>query len=475
MVRYISLLLFIVLAWGQEFDPETDEIISAEHTVHTDPEIVILADQESGIDTGLNKAGLKDIFQSAYETAFQDWQIDKNEEAILNTLQNSLNLSNEEITVLKSLYEQKQNKELDQSGRWPLVLQNMAWGGGLYGWAIPYVMDAEDFKWYIGTEMMSLGGAFYLTYQYTKEMEISHSKAQMMRAGSLLGFRYGWGVNTLLDLWPDDEDSKTSTWILMASIPAGIYAGDYLYKKWDPSNGQAWALALSGEVGSYTVRQLHHVFDQVSDEPDWDDWDDKDYKKWREDQKKWNKRHTLFELSSYPLSVYLGHRYFGEKSYTFGDALMLFQGRLLGWLYGVMLSDISSMDFEENNSRIVRTATTIGGTLLLDRFIRDRDYTFGQSILSVLGTGSGIAFASGVAIIIEVDDFETVEMMMMAGGIAGLYLSDSILNVKSESSSSLSTSEKTFSIIPSFQVIPNSQGYQNKYTLIPSFNVTAYF
>ena len=154
---------------------------------------------------------------------------------------------------------------------------------------------------------------------------------------------------------------------------------------------------------------------------------------------------------------------------------MLFQGRLLGWLYGMMLSDISSMDFEENNSRIVRTSTTIGGTLLLDRFIRDRDYTFGQSILSVLGTGSGIAFASGVAIIIEVDDFETVEMMMMAGGIAGLYLSDSILNVKSESSSSLSTSEKTFSIIPSFQVIPNSQGYQNKYTLIPSFNVTAYF
>ena len=59
MVRYISLLPFIVLAWGQEFDPETDEIISAEHTVHTDPEIVILADQESGIDTGLKKAGLK--------------------------------------------------------------------------------------------------------------------------------------------------------------------------------------------------------------------------------------------------------------------------------------------------------------------------------------------------------------------------------------------------------------------------------
>ena len=76
MSKYIPLLLYIGLAWGQEFDPETDEIISAEHTVHTDPEIVILADQESGIDTGLNKAGLKDIFQSSYETAFQDWQIE---------------------------------------------------------------------------------------------------------------------------------------------------------------------------------------------------------------------------------------------------------------------------------------------------------------------------------------------------------------------------------------------------------------
>ncbi len=433
----------------------------------------------SGINNGQDKIDVKEVYRSAYEIAIKDGEIDEKEEAILNTLQISMELSNEDIAVLKSVFEQKQPQELNQSGRWPLVIQNMAWGAGLYGWAIPYIMDAEDFKWYIGTEMISLGGAFYLTYQYTKKMEISHARAQMMRAGSGLGFRYGWGVNTLLDLWEEEEGSKSSTLVLMASVPAGIYAGDFLYKKWNPSNGQAWALTLWGEIGSYTVRQIHHMLDEEPKEyEDYDSWEGDESEEnefWQEDHDRWLKRHTLIDLSSYPLAVYLGHQYFGQKSYSFGDALMLFQGRWLGWFYGVMVSDLIGLDFEKIDGRFVRTATTIGGTLFMDRFIRDRDYTFGQSILSVLGTGSGIAFGLGTAIIIEVDDFETVEMMMMIGGIAGLYLSDSILKVKSESDSFSSVSDKTFLIIPSFQVAPKSKDYQNKFRLIPSVSVTVHF
>ncbi len=437
------------------------------------------SNQVSEIDTRMSTVDLKQIYRSAYETALQDGLIDRNEKAILNTLQNSLDLSNEEIEVLKSVYEQTLPQELDQSGRWPLVAQNMVWGAGLYGWAIPSVLGAEDYKWYVGTEMISLGGAFYLTYQYTKNMEISHARAQMMRVGSGLGFRYGWGINTLLDLWAEDEDTKTSTWVLMASIPAGIYAGDYLYNKLQPSHGQSWSLTLWGEIGSYTVRQFHHLFDEEPEEPenneDYFGDESEEHKRWRKDHDKWVKRHTLFDLSSYPLAIFLGHRYFGHKSYTFGDALMLFQGRWLGWIYGSMLSDLFNMDFEESDGRAFRTATTIGGTLLMDKFIRGRDYTFGQFTLSMLGTGSGIAFASGVAIIIEVDDSKTAETMMMAGGLAGLYLSDSILRVKSESNPSLSTSERTFSVIPSFQVVPKSQDYQNKFTLIPSISITVHF
>ena len=436
----------------------------------------------SGNHSVQDKIDVKNVYWSAYEIAIEDGKIDKKEKAILKTLQNSLELSIEDITALKIVYEKKQHQELDQSGRWPLVIQNMAWGAGLYGWAIPYIMDAEDFKWYIGTEMLSLGGAFYLTYQYTKKMEIPHARAQMMRAGSGLGFRYGWGINTLLNLWDEEEGSKASTLVLMTSVPTGIYAGDFLYKKWNPSNGQGWVLTLWGDIGSYTVRQIHHMLDEEPREPGyyeddnlWEGDESVEYQLWQVDHDKWGKRQTLFVLSSYPLAVYLGQRYFGQKSYTFGDALMLFQGRWLGWIYGVLMSDLLDLEMEKVEGRFVRTATTIGGTLIMDRFIRDRDYTFGQSILSVLGTSSGMAFGLGAAIIMEVENFETAELMMMVGGIAGLYLSDSILKVKSESTSFLPDNDKIFSIIPSFQMVPKSKNYKNKFTLIPSISFKVHF
>jgi hypothetical protein len=154
---------------------------------------------------------------------------------------------------------------------------------------------------------------------------------------------------------------------------------------------------------------------------------------------------------------------------------MLFQGRWLGWIYGVLMSDLLDLEMEKVEGRFVRTATTIGGTLIMDRFIRDRDYTFGQSILSVLGTSSGMAFGLGAAIIMEVENFETAELMMMVGGIAGLYLSDSILKVKSESTSFLPDNDKIFSIIPSFQMVPKSKNYKNKFTLIPSISFKVHF
>ena len=35
MIRYISLLLFIGLAWGQEYDPETGEVVKKQYDPET--------------------------------------------------------------------------------------------------------------------------------------------------------------------------------------------------------------------------------------------------------------------------------------------------------------------------------------------------------------------------------------------------------------------------------------------------------
>ena len=421
----------------------------------------------------------KEIYKDVYQTAVSDGHIDNSEKVMLGALQVSLQLSDIEIYDLKINDEQiptntinsEQGLVLDKSGRWPLVAQNMAWGVGLYGWGIPYILDADDFKWFLGNQMISLGGAFYFTYNLTKKMEISHSRSHMFRAGSVLGFRYGWGINTLLDLWKREDPSKSSIMVLMASVPIGSYAGDFVYKKYNPTNGQAWGMTILTELTSYTIRQVHHIIDT---EPENDyyyasNYDDLDTLLYRN----WLKRHTLIDFVSYPIGLYLSHNYVKSKSYTFGDGIMLLQGRTVGWIYGLLLNSISDIDFESSSARISRVALSIGGTYLLDNIIKDKDYTFGQSVLTILGTASGMAFGLGSAVIMEIDD--GWEPFMMVGGLAGLYFSNSILDVKSEISLSNTMSKSRFSLIPNFQVLNSNLSGHNTRKVVPSLYLKATF
>jgi hypothetical protein len=398
-----------------------------------------------------------EIYELVYRTALEDGEINPSEKALLVTLRNSLGLSEAPIVEMESGFEFVNAPTWDQSGRWPLVAQNMVYGAAIYGWMIPYVLDVQDYKWYVGSEMMSLGAAYYLTYKYTENMEISHARAQMMRAGSAVGLRYGQGLNALLEL--DRGDSRAWAWMLMASVPAGIWVGDQFYHRWQPSNGQAWSLTLWSEIGASTMRRLFHFVSEEPQQPEWsyDSWEqyDRDYATWEREHDDWKKRQLLFEMVGYPLGVYVGHHFFGNRQYTFGDALMLMQGWGVGQLYSLMLADILDVDFDSNTRRMLVTGGGISSTLFMDHYIKGRDYTFGQSVLSVLGTGSGMAFGMGLAVVLEVNDFKTAEFFTIAGGIIGFLLSDNILEVKSEKALTAATDRPQVSVLPTFQIVPD--------------------
>lgn len=394
----------------------------------------------------------QEIYQLAYQTALEDGNLNLSEKALLSTLRTSLGLSKTSVAEIENKFMLSQTPTLDQSGRWPLVAQNMIYGTSLYGWMIPYVLDVQDYKWYVGSEMMSLGAAYYLTYKYTENMEISHARAQMMRAGSAVGVRYGQGLNALLEL--NRGDSRAWAWMLMASVPVGIWVGDQFYHRWRPSNGQAWSLTLWSTIGASTMRRLYYFVSEEPQEPEYYG-EDQEYATWEQEHDDWKKRQLLFEMAGYPLGVYVAHHFFGKRQYTFGDAIMLMQGWSVGQFYSLMLADIVDMDFEKNAWRMLVSAGGVGGTLFIDHYIQGRDYTFGQSVLSVLGTGSGMAFGMGLAVILEVNDLKTGEFFIMVGGMTGFFLSDRILRVKKEETRTASVSTKLpqVSVWPAFQIV----------------------
>ena len=416
------------------------------------------------------------IYRTVYEVAMLDTRLDEDERAMLEALARVLALSRSQAASIRAAVNAQQPDRLDQSGRWLLMVQNVGWASGLYGWTLPYGLGAEDEKWYVGTQMVSISAAFYLTHRWAKNREVTHARVHMMRSGSGLGFRYGWGLNTLLELNDEQSDDRDWAWTLMAGVPIGYAVGDYLYRRWQPSHGQAWALTLWGDVGSYMVREVHRAIDPEPEGlfllPDDPQEVDRLIMAWLEDRKQWEKRHTAYDLLSYPLAIYLGHRLTRQKSLTFGDAVMLFQGRALGAGYGALTAHALGADFDAKGNHLARALGTLGGTLALDWFIRDREYTFGQSVLSVLGTVSGASFAAGTAVILEIDADETRNTMIMAGGLVGFWLSDRILNVRKTWSSIPSNGpERQLSVIPTLQPVPIVEDGKDKIGLMPTLQI----
>ncbi|MCH7940140.1 MAG: hypothetical protein IID13_10400 [Candidatus Marinimicrobia bacterium] len=364
-----------------------------------------------------------EIYRLVYQAALADSVITPDEQLMLETLQQALGLHRNEVDQAVGEVGPLQPPRLQSNGRWTLMAQNMAWGVGLYGWGIPFVLDVQDFKWYIGSEMFSLGGALYLTWQFTEGLDLPESRSQMQRFGGLVGLHYGVALGTLVKL-----RGRSGVFLLMAAVPTGSWVGDRLYRSWRPSTGQAYALALHGELGRSVMGQVYRAAVAQPKEPA-NIWYGEDYKAYERDLDDWSRLQLVFQVSGYPVGLYLGRRYYGQRQYSFGDAMMLTLGRGGGALYGLLLADLAGLEFGEQDNawRWVTIGGGLSGLVGMDRYIQGWDYTFGQAAIMALGGAAGGAFALGFGFIIEAEgDF--FEVAAIVGSLAGFGLTRTIVS-----------------------------------------------
>ncbi len=398
-----------------------------------------------------------EIYRNAYKTALADGTVSADERAILNALRISLNLSKQDIAKIRAQF-QINSGYIDQSGRWLLVAQNMIYGASVYGWMIPDVLGAKDSKWYIGSEMISLAGSFYFTYRLTRNMQLSLARANMLRLGSLIGLRYGFGIGTIFNL--DKGNRKAWELAVMATIPIGAWIGEQLNKHWQPSHGQSWTLNLGAGIGGFTLMQLHRIFDEPPAEPvmpgniiSWEVWENSNtYKTWEKQYDEWQRWNTVIELAGYPVGVYLTHHFWGNKSHSVGDALMLTQGALAGSFYGLALARILNADFDNSKWQLFPVTGLSLGAILMDRYIDGYDYSLGQGFVSVLGTVSGMAFLAGLGVITDIHDGGIMAALTMGGGLAGTYLTNKIFNLKKEGADTAPGKKVSLMLAPSLQL-----------------------
>ncbi len=397
---------------------------------------------------GTQETEAQRIYRRAYEAAMADSVISPDELQMLKSLQQTLGLHEDVIDEAVGETLRPLPPGPQQSGRWTLVAQNMGWGAVLYGGGIPFVLDVKDEKWYVGGVMLSLGTSFYLTWKYTENMDLPEARSQMQRYGGLVGLQYGRALNSMLGYWDNDSPDRGEVAVLMGAVPGGVYLGDWLYRRWRPSTGMAYALSLYAGLGSSIMRTLHQ---QIAPEPDSSDygtymgdngngWHEFDEEAYDAEDLKWRKQRLMFDIAGYPLGTWLGHKLYGRRQYTFGDAMMLVVGRATGSMYGAIVSDIFGLKLDEHDMAIswMVTAGGLGGVWAADRFIGGEDYSFGQTAMVTLGGVAGAAFATGVVVIGDVKEREFYEIAGIVGSLGGFYLIRRIITPRPEQASARS-------------------------------------
>jgi len=117
-----------------------------------------------------------------------------------------------------------------------------------------------------------------------------------------------------------------------------------------------------------------------------------------------------------------------------------------------MLQSLIFDEGDENLFFFMSSAGAIAHMYAYDRWIGDEDHSFGQSMLMLLGSGSGVFFGFGTAIMLDITD-KPMLAFGLAGYGAGTYLTKKILNVKPDGALTHSTQTKvsiTPTAIPSF-------------------------
>ncbi|UCH10250.1 MAG: hypothetical protein JSU61_13815 [Fidelibacterota bacterium] len=365
--------------------------------------------------------GQAEIYEDLYRVAFEDGKISPEEQQLLTALQNKLGLEEEEIQEI-------QRKVLDsrgiaagrsRAGRRRVIAQNMAYGNGLYGWAVPYVLGIESPTVYTGIQLLAIAGGFYLSWQYTQDMDIPLSRADFQIAGSTLGL---WTCYPLVAVvggkrWFDfDPDGKVILSYAMLSVPLGIRTGDRLYHRWQPSDGQARAVIWAGSMSGLNAVLAHLLF-TTEDGP--------------ENPESWNRLNSLLVTGAIAGGSYLGWRQFSQDNLTIGDVRFITMGTMLGWITAMELGIILEPEYKPSLALLL--ASLDGFSYITYHLGRGYDFTSGDVAIIGLGSFAGFTAFRGISLILGMDQSnKLMNGLDIASYLGGAYLTFRYIQPRTE-------------------------------------------
>ena len=137
------------------------------------------------------------------------------------------------------------------AGRSLLILRG-SWAGTLYGLGVPVFFESENDKAYWAAAMIGTPAGGLIAHRLSSHRWFERGETDMLVAGGLTGGLYGVAIPYVLDIESLDEWTQAKIYVAsaMAGAPAGLWTTTRWLRDKPMSEGRAHLVSLGGVVGA---------------------------------------------------------------------------------------------------------------------------------------------------------------------------------------------------------------------------------
>jgi hypothetical protein len=283
-------------------------------------------------------------------------------------------------TVYNRLYSNSPQNLKNQEGRTKLLIGSSLVGLGYYGWAIPIMLDIQDFKGVLGMYMLTAGTSIFLPFQLTKDQDITKAQSTFFVYGQTRGIANGLILSMIADI---EEESGFLGLGMLFSIAEGI-GGYHWAKKAEFTNGRAQIIGGLSDFGYGIGAGIAATFGDPHT---------------KNAEQKFFASTLMGSVLSTAGAYYLSK----NQNYSVGDAIYARSSAILGAHFGLATAVL----FEPSNEEVYFGLTTFGaiGGIAASHFLtKDIDLTQKQSIMICLAQLSGGLIGLGTSYLLTFND-----------------------------------------------------------------------
>ena len=146
------------------------------------------------------------------------------------------------------------------AGRTKLI-QWANYAGTLYGFGIPIFFESENDKAYLASAMLATPLSGLIAHSLSDHRWFEKGESDLLTNGGLVGGLYGIAIPYLLDIENLENwtQAKIYTASAMIGVPTGVWATSRLFRDKSISQGRAHLISLGGVVGSLYAAGVTHV------------------------------------------------------------------------------------------------------------------------------------------------------------------------------------------------------------------------